>query len=222
MYRDTVLEYAAHVREPGKTLPITANAAMVLRALMSKMDAKTGRCDPCLDEIAKASKLSRRTVVRQLDTLRTTRIVNWVRRTVKTGNAKGEGPLRHQTSNAYFIDLAAVPVEILRTLRQKLGNKLKEVSKALQGSGPVPNRMAIRAERLLKGLAGAWSGTERGEAALRRSLADANSAELAAHMYGDDAHSHRQHAEMLGLPHAPSASAKVALYPGSRTLKEKD
>jgi hypothetical protein len=67
------------------------NGRAVLDALLFYMDGKTGRCDPCLDTIAKKSKLSRRTVVRQLDTLRSFKIVNWVRRTVKTGNAKGKG-----------------------------------------------------------------------------------------------------------------------------------
>lgn len=216
-----MLEYADHIRKPGRTLPISANAALVLRALMSKMDAKTGRCDPSLDTIAKASRLSRRTVVRQLEVLRSEKLVNWVRRTVKTGNERGQGPQRHQTSNAYFIDLSALPVEMLRTLRQKLGDRLREVRKVLQGSGPVPNRMAIKAERMLKGLTSAWNGSGRGEKAERRSLAGASSADLASHMYGDDADAHREHAEMLGFSSSPSASAKLALYPGSRTLRER-
>ena len=222
VYRDTVLEYAGHIRKPGRTLPISANATLVLRALMSKMDAKTGRCDPCLDTIAKASRLSRRTVVRQLEILRAGRLVNWVRRTVKTGNARGEGPQRQQTSNAYFIDLSALPVDLLRSLRQKLGDKLREVTKVLQGSGPVPNRMAIKAERMLKGLATAWNGNGQGEKAARRALAGASSNAITSHMYGDDGDARREHAEMLGISNCPSASAKLALYPGSRTIEGKD
>jgi hypothetical protein len=150
VYRDTIEAYSDHVREHGKTLPISQNALRVLKALFSVMDGKTGRCDPCLDTIAKRSRLSRRTVVRQLETLRSTKIINWVRRTVKTGNAKGEGPQRQQTSNAYFIDMVKLPIEIVRTLRQKLGDKLRETARHLEGSGGVPNRMAIKAERLLK------------------------------------------------------------------------
>src|SRR5690606_39202310 len=96
VYRDTVLAYSDHVRKPGKTLPISRNAMQVLKALFSVMDGKTGRCDPCRDTIAKLSRLSRRTVVRCLETLRREKIINWVRRTVRTGNAPGEGPQRKQ------------------------------------------------------------------------------------------------------------------------------
>lgn len=222
VYRDTILEYAAHIRKAGKTLPISANAALVLKAILSKMDAKTGRCDPCLDTIATACRLSRRTVVRLLHVLRSEKLINWVRRTVKTGNAKGEGPQRQQTSNAYFIDLSSVPIEMLRSLRQKLGDKLYEARRALQGSGPVPNRMAIKAERMLKNLTGAWDGSARGEQAQRAALANATASQLATHLYGVDTEARREHEEMLRASFAPSASAKVALYPGSRSIEEKD
>jgi hypothetical protein len=59
-------------------LPISANALTVLKALLRFMDGKTGRCDPCLDTVAWRSKLSRRTVVRQLEALRRERVIDWV------------------------------------------------------------------------------------------------------------------------------------------------
>lgn len=222
VYRDTVEAYADHVREHGKSLPISQNALRVLRALFSVMDGKTGRCDPCLDTLSKRSRLSRRTVVRLLAKLRSEKIVDWVRRTVKTGNAKGEGPQRQQTSNAYFIDMVKLPIEIVRTLRQKLGGKLREKVRHLEGSGAVPNRMAIKAERLLKSVTGALSagiGRERSE---RRSLASGTATTRLAHMYGGDLDAMRQHEEMLGLSSAPSASANLALYPRLQNLKDKD
>lgn len=186
------------------------------------MDGKTARCDPSLDTISEKCGLSRRTVVRQLEALRSLRIIDWVRRTVKTGNRKGEGPQRHQTSNAYFINLTALPVEMIRTLRQRLGDKLREVARVMTGSGPVPNRMAIQAERLTKSLAGAWGASNRAEQAQRRRLRGATTGELTSHMYGDDVDALREHEEMLGLSFAPSASAKLALYPGSRSSNRKD
>ena len=154
-FTKTVARYSSHIRKAGKQLPISMNAKAVLEALFGVMDGKTGRCDPCLDTIAKRSGLSRRTVVRVLHTLREARIIDWVRRTVKTGNAKGAGPQRQQTSNAYFIDMLKLPAEIARTLRQKLGDKLRENVRHLQGSGSVPSRMAIKAERMLKSVTGA-------------------------------------------------------------------
>ncbi|MYL96449.1 helix-turn-helix domain-containing protein [Novosphingobium sp. FGD1] len=222
VYRDTVEAYADHVREHGKTLPISQNALRVLRALFGVMDGKTGRCDPSLDEISKRSRLSRRTVVRMLETLREHRIVDWVRRTVKTGNAKGEGPQRQQTSNAYFIDMVKLPIEIVRTLRQKLGGKLREKVRHLEGSGAVPNRMAIKAERLLKSLTGSLSAGVGREHSERRALASGTATSRLAHMYGGDIDAMRQHEEMLGLSSVPSASANLALYPRLQTLKEKD
>lgn len=222
VFRDTVEKYSQHTREAGKTLPISSNADRVLKALLNLMDGKTARCDPSLDRISEKCGLSRRTVVRQLEALRSLKIIDWVRRTVKTGNPKGEGPQRQQTSNSYFINLTTLPIEMIRTLRQRLGDKLREVARVVAGSGPVPNRMAIKAERLAKSLAGAWGASNRAENTQRRALGVATSGELAAHMYGVDIDARREHAEMLGLSIAPSASAKVALYPGSRSSSRKD
>ena len=221
-YRDTVLAYADHVRKPGKTLPISLNALQVLKALFASMDGKTGRCDPSLDSLAKRSRLSRRTVVRQLEVLRKENLVNWVRRTVKTDNAPGEGPKRQQTSNAYFIDLSKLPVEISRTLRQKLGDKLRETSRKLVGSGPVPSRLAGKAAKLLANVAGALSAPGGRERAERRSLVAGSMTDRIAHMYRDDPAAMREHAEMLGLSFGVSASANLALYPSPRTEERKD
>lgn len=195
------------------------NAKAVLEALFFYMDGKTGRCDPSLDTIAEKCLLSRRTVVRALHALREQNIIDWVRRTVKTGNRKGEGPQRYQTSNAYFIDMVNLPVEIVRTLRQKLGDKLRETARVLSGSGKVPNRKAITVERLVRGLTGKFADTGRGERAERRSLASADAATRHARMYADDTAALREHEEMLGLSFGPSASAKVALYPPVQNFK---
>lgn len=186
MFADSVTNYAAHIREAGKQLPISMNGRVVLDALLFYMDGKTGRCDPCLDTIQKKSKPSRRTVVRQLDALREPKIINWVRRTVKTANGKGNGPQRQQTSNAYFIDMPKLPIEIVRTLRQKLGDKLRETAKHIEGSGKVPNRMAIKVERLAKSLSGAFGSGGAMKRSERHRLAGGSARDVAAHMYGGD------------------------------------
>jgi DNA-binding transcriptional regulator YhcF (GntR family) len=97
--RKAIWQFSDHVRRPGKPLPICANAMQVFEALIRHMDFRTGHCDPSLDTIAATCKLSRRTVMRHLDVLRRERLIDWARRTVKTGNAPGEGPQRKQTSN---------------------------------------------------------------------------------------------------------------------------
>ncbi|MCJ2187702.1 helix-turn-helix domain-containing protein [Novosphingobium beihaiensis] len=212
--RDTVVSYSDHIRKPGKSLPISMNAMQVLKALFSVMDGQTGRCDPSLDTIAKRSKLSRRTVVRQLDVLRREKIIDWVRRTVKTDNESGGGPKRQQTSNSYFVDLASLPIEILRTLRQRLGNKLKETKKMRAGSGPVPSRAAGQAAKLLANIARNLRAPGNSH---HRTLAAASHEERLAYMYQGDADSLREHEEMLRLSSASSASANLALYPSPRT-----
>jgi hypothetical protein len=222
VFANTVRKYSSHIREKGKQLPISMTAQAVLGALLALMDGKTGRCDPSLDEISKRSDMSRRTVVRQLEALRERKIVNWVRRTVKTGNAKGAGPQRQQTSNAYFIDMVNLPIEIVRTLRQKLGDKLRETARVLHGSGGVPNRMAIKVERLRKGLVSAFSAPSSMKRTERSQLASAGADDVTAYVYRNDPAAIRQHEEMLGLSFAPSASANLALYPSVQTLKEKD
>ena len=215
--RKAMWNYSDHVRSPGKPMPICANAMRVFEALISHMDFKSGRCDPSLDTITATCKLSRRTVVRQLDALREQRLINWVRRTVKTGNAPGEGPQRKQTSNAYFIDITKLPIEIVRTLRQKLGSKLREVCRTLQGSGPVPSRIGNKAAQLVSNLTGALATKLGRDSSERRALANASAEERLLHMYRDDPEGLRQHKEMLGLTSVSSASANLALYPSIRT-----
>ena len=189
----------------------------VFEALIRHMDFRTGRCDPSLDTIAATCKLSRRTVVRHLDVLRRERLIDWARRTVKTGNAPGEGPQRKQTSNAYFVDLARLPVEILRTLRQKLGHTLRETGKNRQGSGPVPSRMQSKAAKLIASLAGNLGTSLRHDRTEMRRLAGASPEDRLAHMYRNTPDGVRQHEEMLRHPACPVAGAKLALYPSTRT-----
>jgi hypothetical protein len=155
--RKAIWSYSDHIREPGKPLPICANAMKVYEALVRHMDFRTGRCDPSLDTLASTCKLSRRTVVRQLDVLRREQLIDWARRTVKTGNTPGQGPQLKQTSNAYFIDVARLPIEILHMLRQKLGAKLREGARRALGSGSVPSRLAGKTAKLVSRLAGSFA-----------------------------------------------------------------
>ena len=198
-FERAIAQYSSMRREPGKPSPIGGNHLTVIRALRSFFDFKTGRCDPALDTIAKRChpSLSRRTVIRCLDDLRQYCGIDWVRRTVRTGNSPGEGPQREQTSNSYFINLANMPIEILRTLRHKLGDRLREgARKVLAGSGPVP-RLADKASTLINQLGRAFAGPMRTEGAERRALAAMTEDQRLAHMYRDDRASLEKHREML-------------------------
>lgn len=116
--KEAAWRYSGHIREQGKQLPISANAVTVLKALLRFMDGKSGRCDPCLDRLASQTGLSRRTVVRAVQALRQFGLIDWVRRTELTGNARGQGPQRRQISNAYFIDLPLALVLLQRRCRR--------------------------------------------------------------------------------------------------------
>lgn len=194
-----IAQYSSMLRQPGKCSPIGGNHLTVLRALRSFFDFKSGRCDPELNTIAKRChpSLSRRTVIRCLFDLREHCGLDWVRRTIKTNNAPGEGPQREQTSNSYFIDLAKMPIEILRTLRHKLGNRLREGAKRMmEGSGPVP-RLADKAADLIAGLGRTFGGPMARETAERRALAAMTEDQRLAHMYAGDRESLEKHRDML-------------------------
>jgi hypothetical protein len=211
-------KYSDHIREIGRQHKLNQNVLHVYKTLLRFMDYKTGRCDPAIATIAKRARISIRTTHRALDRLRGLGLVDWARRTVRTDNPPGVLPQREQTSNAYFINLARLPIEILRELRQKLGNKLRETAaKVRQGSGPVGTLLARRTASIVAGLAGALSPTNGTGRAQRQALASMTASERAAHMYRDDPASLEEHEEMLRASRDHTATARVTIYPTSRT-----
>lgn len=197
-YRETVHAYSAERRKAGQSNPISRNALAVLDGVFAFMDARTGRCDPSLIELAHRCKLSLRTIVRALAVLRDHNILNWVRRVEPAGDSLGAGARWKQTSSAFFICLVSAPEEIRRTLRQRLGDRLIETGRRVEGSGRVPSRMAIAAGRLLNGAARALGGDLGREQAERNRLAAGSHVDRLAHIYGDDYGAMQQHLELEG------------------------
>ena len=76
----------------------------VLRALLSFWDFATGKLMPRHDTIADRAGVHENSVIEALKRLRTHGLVDWVRRTTRTGNHGEFGPQLEQTSNAYFFD----------------------------------------------------------------------------------------------------------------------
>lgn len=76
----------------------------ILRALLSFWDFATGMLMPSHDTIAKRAGKHVNTVIGALKRLQIHGIVDWVRRTTRTGNEGEFGPQLEQTSNAYFFD----------------------------------------------------------------------------------------------------------------------
>lgn len=158
-YIEAMKDYAEHIRAPGKAHEITANTIkLVERVLWKCTDWKTGRCEVTLERVMEVTNFSRPTVVRLLSVARRWRFIDWVRRTVKTGNAPGDGPRVAQTANAYFFEVSRLPVEAYRRLKQLLGPKaLPKEYPERTGSGPVPRKFARKAMRLVRNLARPFS-----------------------------------------------------------------
>lgn len=77
---------------------------LVLERLLDHHHAATGELFPAQETIAAAVGWSRSAVNESLQRLKELGYLSWVRRSEKTGNARGEGPQRKQVSNAYYFD----------------------------------------------------------------------------------------------------------------------
>lgn len=77
---------------------------LVIEQLFEHHNAATGELFPAQETIANAIGWSRSAVNESLQRLQELGYLNWVRRSEKTGNALGEGPLRKQASNGYYFD----------------------------------------------------------------------------------------------------------------------
>ena len=82
------------------------------------VEFKTGRIDPALSQLQKATGLARSTVQRALETLRTSGFLSWVRRSEVRDDADGGGRRRKQVTNGYFLRAADLPKNALRRLHQ--------------------------------------------------------------------------------------------------------
>lgn len=76
----------------------------VLRALLTFWDYATGQLTPRHDTIATRAGVHENSVIGALKRLKAHGLVDWVRRTTRTGNDGAFGPQLEQTSNAYFFD----------------------------------------------------------------------------------------------------------------------
>lgn len=120
-YLDVFDEWADIIKKRGAQHELSRNCRKVLEKLLLKCtDFNTGICEPCLDTLMKHTRFARATVVRALAKLNEHHFIDWVRRTMPTDNAPGEGPQVRQVSNAYFLDLGRLNTRIKMALRQKL------------------------------------------------------------------------------------------------------
>lgn len=199
-------EWADITKKAGKPHELNANCKKVLEILLRRCtDYKTGTCEPCLDTLMRFTRFARPTVVRCLRVLRAAKFINWVRRTMPTGNAPHEGPQVRQVSNAYWIELAEMPKRVAMAIKARLRKAGVKVTE--------------RREPRLSVFTG-FRARQRGEQ--RRSRADrwstASAQDRAAMLHPGDLEAQREYLALLG----ESASSESGLNPSGSTLREKD
>ncbi len=124
-----VAEWDNEQRAKGGARPLGLHGLRVLEALLGRhgkiaVDFKSGRLDPALDTIASAAGVTKTTVVRALERLKSLKILDWIRRSERTGAEGVFGPQRRQVSNAYFFTPNELPARVAQRLRDLLARKL--------------------------------------------------------------------------------------------------
>lgn len=123
-----VAEWDNEQRAKGGARPLGLHGLRVLEALLGRhgkvaLDFKSGRLDPALDTIARAAGVTKTTVVRALARLKDLKVLDWIRRSERTGNDGVFGPQRRQVSNAYFFTPHELPARVAQRLRDLLARK---------------------------------------------------------------------------------------------------
>lgn len=121
----TAREFDRVHKEHGRRLgPLGDSALVLLETIVRRcLDFASGRCEPAIETLMRYTRYARATVVAALRRLKRHGFLAWVRRTVRTDNAPGEGPQVRQISNAYFFDLTRLAGEVRARFRQLLGGR---------------------------------------------------------------------------------------------------
>lgn len=213
-YLKVLEEWADMVKQKGEAHRLTANCHRVLAAILKRCtDFKTGICEPSLDTIMKHTRFARATVVSALKRLWSAGFIDWIRRTIPTDNAGGEGPQIRQASNAYFFDMSRLPERCMKRLKEIMRRK---------GKAFEPDQ--ARRRPLFKGIA------ERRAASMHQRLESKHAAirdarspmEQAAVIYPGNPVAQAEHAQMLIDHEAWSASSKASLNPPSIIKYQKE
>lgn len=109
----------------------------VLKALIKRVDFRTGKLYPSIKTIAADAACHRNSVVAALRRLKIHGFIDWVRRTVRTGNEGAFAPQLEQTSNAYTFDhQRSMAPRTWQRFTQRLVAKLRRLGKVPAGVAP--------------------------------------------------------------------------------------
>ncbi len=111
----------------------------VLKALLSFLDFRTGRLMPAIATIADRAGCHANTVKAALARLKSNGFIDWVRRTIRTGNEGEFAPQLEQTSNGYFFDnRRRMARGVWSRFLQILTAKMRRIGRMSHGIAPPP------------------------------------------------------------------------------------
>lgn len=199
-------EWADITKKAGKPHQLNANCKKVLEVLLRRCtDFQTGVCEPCLDTLMRYTRFARPTVVRCLRVLKAAKFVNWLRRTMRTDNAPGEGPQVRQVSNAYWIELAEMPKRVAMAVRARLRKAGVKIDQRREPRLSIfTGRRKSRSEERRRSLHDRW--------------ASATLTERAMILYPYDPEGQREYLSML----RGGASSECGLNPSGSIERDKD
>ncbi len=160
-------KWANECKQRGRAHSISHNMIAVAEVLMRRCtDFKDGRCTPQIATIMEMTGFAKPTVISLLARLREHKLLNWIRRTVRTGEERR--PVQ-QTSNAYFIDMDSLPKQITGFLRQKLRGVIDlDKLPRFKGSPPLPPFKERIMQKLVRRVTGAMTEDRRQDTERRR------------------------------------------------------
>ena len=123
---------------------LTTTDIAILRALLSFLDFATGRLFPSLTAIADRAGCHANKVINALAKLSRHGLIDWVRRTTRTGNAGEAGPQLEQTSNAYtLIDRRRMAGRTWHRYWQRLSARLQRLRRPVPNEAPPPAHVPV-------------------------------------------------------------------------------
>lgn len=135
----TAREYDLFERGKKQPRPLKDTGIVVLEALLRNHwhEFKTGRIDPAISQLMKATSYVRQTIVDALARLERHGFIGWVRRTIRISDPVPGGPIRQQTNNSYFVDEARIASRAGRNVRDRFRQLLARAK----------TRMVLRAKQ---------------------------------------------------------------------------
>ena len=161
-YLDAFTQWSNQIKVAGARHELSQNCRRVLEVILRNCaDFVSGACEPCLDTLQAKTRFARPTIVRAIKLLQKHKWLFKLRRTERTGNRPDEGPAVRQVSNAYWLDLAALPKRVQMHLAARMRKKGKPLTIAREPRQAIfAGRYKARAAEERKSRAERWKNAD--------------------------------------------------------------